>query len=428
MEDKTENPRNNESQVTDGADSNTVSMQAKMGAGASNTLANSVTQSETPAMQGTPASDQKASSSESLVDSEMSVGKGNVGGPTGQQPNKEATPEDVQPGAGESQEQQERQQHSDSEPSDQYGGNFGNSVQDIYQDDDRHENQISGASRGEFGTQDHGNTQGGYGNQFRATNESGNYTLSNGPQENSYQNYSGRDDSYRQGQQSSTQVVYGQDNLPYEQLQPNAQAGNDGSTYLNDNGSGYGRSRGYSADYGTSSLTDSNMGTTPTNRSDLGAQQRNQNEDRNSSRGGYDNQDRTQGGNGQQTSRDEREDSYNQAAGIPDPNSRSTYQQPSARDEEENKTNRSGSGDGQGDYNGKTTEGFGSQGGSYDDEYASSDPNSKQGAPVRGDYDNADKAKNYGAEKREEYRAEDKEDYGSAPRRNQGRDAADSNV
>ncbi|WP_324676021.1 hypothetical protein [Hymenobacter sp. GOD-10R] len=427
MEDKTENPRNNESQVTDGADNNTTGMQAKMGAGVSNTLANSATQAETPAMNGTPNPNQDASSSESLVDSEMSVGKGSIGGPAGQQPNKEATPDDVQPGTGESQEQQERKQHSDSEPSNRYGGNFGNSVQPIYQDDDRRENQISGASRGEFGTQDHGNTQGGYGNQFRATNESGNYSLTDGLQSNSYQTYNGRDDTYRQESRNPNQVVYGQDNLPYEQLQPNAQAGNDGSTYLNDNGSGYGRGRGYSADYGTSSLTDSNMGTSSSSRSGLGDQQRNQNEDQNSSRGGYDNQDRTQGGNGQQTNRREREESYNEAGGS-DANSRGTYQQPSARDEQDDKMNRSGSGNGQGDYNGKSTEGFGSQGGSYDDEYASADPNNKQGAPVRGDYDNADKAKNYGADKREEYRGDDKEDYGSAPRRNQGRDAADSDL
>jgi len=420
MEDKTQNPQNNESQVTDGATSDSISMPAKMGPGASNTLANSVAQHPTPAMNGTSRPDQAATSSESLADSETSVGQGSVGGQSEQQPNKEAAPGDVQPGAGESQEQQERRQHPDSEPSNQYGGNFGNSVQDIYQDHERRENQISGASRGEFGTQDHGNTQGGYGNQYRNTNESGTYSLADGPQANSYRTYNGRDDAYRQNPRSANQPIYGQDNLPYEQTPVGALA-DDNASYLNDNGSGYSRSKGYSDNYGTSSLSDSNVGT----NLGQGDEQRNQNEDRNSSRGGYDNQARTPGGNGQQTSREEREASYNNAS-VPDPNSRSTYQQPSARDEQTEKINRSGSGNGQGDYNGKSTDGFGSQGGSYDDEYASSDPNSKEGAPVRGDYDNADKAKNYGADNRDDYRPEDKEDYGTAPRRNQGRDAADT--
>ncbi|MGY2131504.1 hypothetical protein ACW9KT_04720 [Hymenobacter sp. HD11105] len=49
-----------------------------------------------------------------------------------------------------------------------YGGNFGNSKEPIFNDADRRENQLSGPARGEFGPQDVGSTQGGYGNQFRA--------------------------------------------------------------------------------------------------------------------------------------------------------------------------------------------------------------------------------------------------------------------
>jgi hypothetical protein len=348
----------------------------------------------------------------------MSVGQGSVTGEPGQQENKEATPGQVQPGAGESQEQQERKTHTDSEPGNRYGGNFGNSVQDIYQDHDRDENQLSGASRGEFGTHGPGNTQGGYGNQFRDTDAYGNYDLSDGPQANSYRSYNGRDDEYRQS--PPAQIRYGQDNRPYEQLQPSPAVENDGSTYLNDNGSGYSRSRGYSNDYGTSSLADSNVAT-DMGRSSTSMQQRNQDEDQNSSRGGYDNQDYTQSGNGQRKSRDEQEQSFGQA-NVPDPNSRGTYQQPSPRDEAADEAGRSGSGNGQGDYSGNIPDGFGSKGGSYDDEYAPSDPNSTQGPPVRGDYDNADKAQNYGADKREEFRSQDNDDYGSAPRRDHGRD------
>ncbi|HEX8349770.1 MAG TPA: hypothetical protein VF598_07400 [Hymenobacter sp.] len=421
MKDEKQNPSNDESQVTDGANAESVGMESKMGAGGSNTLANNPTQPVTPAMSD-PSPDQAPSSSEALVDAEMSVGKGSVTGEPGNQENKEAVPEDVQPGTGESQEQQERKSQTDSEPSNRYGGNFGNSVQGIYQDHDREENQLSGASRGEFGTHGHGNTQGGYGNQFRDTNAQGHYDLSDGPQANSYRSYNGRDDEYRQSQ--SAQMSYGQDNLPYEQLQPSPPTESDGSTYLNDNGSGYSQDRGYSNDYGTSSLADSNVGT-DMSRATVGTNRRNQKEDQNSSRGGYDNQDYTQGGNGQRNNREEMERSYNQA-NVPDPNSRGTYQQPSARDQGADEAARSGSGNGQGDYNGNSSDGFGSKGGSYDDEYASSDPNSKQGAPVRGDYDNADKAQNYGAEKREEFRSQDEDDYGSAPRRDHSRDLGDN--
>ncbi|WP_188810335.1 hypothetical protein [Hymenobacter cavernae] len=424
MKDDKQNPDTNASQVTDGASADSISMRAKMGPDATNTLANNPTQRETPAMSGAPRPDQAATSSESLADSETSVGQGSIGGEGGQQENKEVVPGSVQPGAGESQEQQERKQHPDSEPGNRYGGNFGNSVQGIYQDHDREENQLSGASRGEFGTHAHGNTHGGYGNQFRDTNTQGQYDLSDGPQANSYRSYSGRDDTFRPEQRQPGYAAYGQDNLPYEQLQPGSQADGEGSTYLNDNGSGYGRGQGYSADYGTSSLTDSNMGTN-FNANPTGPRQRNQSEDQNSSRGGYDNQDYTQGGNGQRKNRDEQEQSYDQAENS-DTNSRGTYQQPSARDRQEDKMNRSGSGDGKGDYSGKSTDGFGSQGGSYDDEYASSDPNNTQGAPVRGDYDNADKAQNYGADKRPEYRSDDKADYGSMPRRDKGRDTANN--
>ena len=56
---------------------------------------------------------------------------------------------------------------NDQENRSSYGGNFGNSMEGSYRDQDRDENMYSGAGRGEFGAQGRGNTQGGYGNQDR---------------------------------------------------------------------------------------------------------------------------------------------------------------------------------------------------------------------------------------------------------------------
>ncbi|UOQ74156.1 hypothetical protein [Hymenobacter cellulosilyticus] len=98
-------------------------------------------------------------SSQSLADSEMSVGKGALDTEPGdEQENKEADRNAVRPGSAPAEEA----------PKADWGGQFGNSVEPIYRDDDRRENQLASPGRGEFGPQGSGGTQGGYGNQYRA--------------------------------------------------------------------------------------------------------------------------------------------------------------------------------------------------------------------------------------------------------------------
>ena len=206
-------------QVTDGSAAAVTDTDAKMGVGANNTLANNPMQSETPGMQpgaldqpnrSKGATDKAAVSSQSLVNSEMSVGQGAVTGEQGRQKNKEANPADMQAkgatpkpiakdltdknkggqkpdGKGSKKDKpkssaaaadksgQQRQSDSQRRDAEAYGGNFNNSTQDIYRDHERDQNEAGAAGRGEFGSQGYGGTNGGYGNQYREPQTRGNY-------------------------------------------------------------------------------------------------------------------------------------------------------------------------------------------------------------------------------------------------------------
>ncbi|WP_375415902.1 hypothetical protein [uncultured Hymenobacter sp.] len=231
-------------------------------ANAQNKLANSATQAETPAMQpgaagsstADPQNPRSPASGQSLVASAMSVGRGTAEGAGDQQENKEAGPADVtaaEPGrrgrkpgtpnkpkdgapqAGKSADAKSPtpgrprkavpEASSDSRQPDTYGGNFGNSVQTSFQDQERYQNQVSGAGRGEFGAPaQQGGTHGGYGNQYRELDFENRNSAEDryyggpgryGPQHNAYRDYDGRDERggqpYRGGNQGSNQENQG---------------------------------------------------------------------------------------------------------------------------------------------------------------------------------------------------------------------------
>lgn len=426
------NPANAEAQVTDGAHQSVISQDAKMGPGANNTLANNPNQTETPGMQGKK--DQDSSSSESLADSEMSAGEGAIEGEEEKQENKEADPRLGQAPTRPAGEEATDQAAGSTPSGEAYGGNFSNSTQASYRDHDRRENQLGGAARGEFGSQDSGNTQGGYGNQYRETDVAGEsnegneryYSGSNynpGPQHNSYRDFDGRRDTYDQPAPAGTAQLQQQPGSAQTEGNAPSATGPDrdsqGQRFQNDNGSGYGPDSGFSEDYGRSSLA---PGSEVAEQGEPHRDLRNQSDDQTAStRGEYD----PESGPENLGQRQNQEKTYGQGA-YQDHDPKGSYDAPSERDEHESEHERSGYRGGSGDHGGSADQGFGSQGGSYNDEYNSANPSDPAGSPSRGDYDQADKAQNYGQEKREDFRSDSADseqvDYGAAPRRNQGRD------
>ncbi len=328
-------------------------------------------------------------SSESLAASETSVGQGAVDGDAQPQENKEANPDDLQ-------------------PTDKYGGNFGNSTQNSYRDEDRRENQDSDPNRGEFGAQDAGGTtHGGFGNQNRGADYEPRGSAEDryyggpgapGQQDNAYRAYDGRDE------RPDSRTEYGFEPGTTVNLSPNL-----GGIDPNDNGSPKGPDSGYAADYGHTSLpgmqaTDQRPQTSP--------DRRNQTEDYVPTQGDV---------NAPNTS----------SAPI---NPESSGQRPASSEgygdlgrDEPRRTPDFRTDDDRSGYvassQGNAAQGIGSRGGSYNDAYDDSKPNSNAGSPAKGDERQEDRAQNYGNAAREENRAgnENAADHG-APQRNAGRD------
>jgi hypothetical protein len=331
-------------------------------------------------------------SSESLAASETSVGKGAVDGDTKPQENKEANPDDLQ-------------------PTDKYGGNFGNSTQDSYRDEDRRENQDSDPNRGEFGAQDPGGTtHGGFGNQNRVADYEPRGSAEDryyggpgapGQQDNAYRAYDGRDE------RPDSRTEYGFEPGTAVDRRP-ASVGID----PNDNGSLKGPGSGYAADYGNTSLQTTPMADHQPHPGAAGPERRNQTEDYMPTQGDA---------NAPNTS----------SAPI---NPEASGQRPASSEgygdlgrEEPRRAPDFQTGDDRNGYvassQGDAEQGIGSRGGSYNDAYDDSKPNSNAGSPAKGDERQEDRARNYGNAAREENRAGDENaaDHG-APQRNAGRD------
>ena len=318
-------------------------------------------------------------SSEALAASEMSVSQG-AAEPGRPQENKEASPADLTPAG-------------------TYGGNFGNSTQGSYHDEDRRENQDSDANRGEFGAQDlEGTTHGGFGNQNRVADyeprNSAEDQYYGGPgrpghQENAYRAYDGRDE------RPDSRLEYGFE--PGTAQAPEAGlTSNPGNAHLNDNGAPKGPDSSYAADYGHTSLRGDNASSSR-DKGSAASDRRNQTENYLPAQAGYDNQGR----------QDEQ-------------------QHPIARQGSAGGSNAHVGDDRSGyvqDPSGDTAEGLGSRGGSYNDAYDDSKPGSTVGSPAVGDQRTEDLSPNYGATARQENRADnaDTDDHG-APHRNAGRD------
>jgi hypothetical protein len=363
--------------------------------------------------------------------------------PTAEQPTAKASEDDYVTG---------RQQASatnaapGSAQPDNYGGNFGNSVQPVYDDQGRASNQRADPNRGEFGEQgDLGATHGGYGNQYRefdtaaerpaaeATEEKyyGDGASRPGPQHNSYQNYDGQDvRPAEQGHAVHDTPAARVLNFDDQPTTPTSGEGNTRDTrndvgatgpnaaFQNDNGSPT-VGPAYADDYGHTSGVSLPAGT-PSHHLPLGPDGHGLGTDPASARGGYDGQQTEASTPGQ--------GSAPAPVNSPDAPQTEGYGYGHERSEQEQPGNpktgdsRSGFGPG-GSKEGDASQGHGSQGGSYDDE--------NPGARGSGydQFTQQDKDQNYGQDKRDDFRPEggDKPtegDYGPAPRRNAGRDEA----
>lgn len=334
-------------------------------------------------------------SSESLAASETSVGEGAVDDDAEPQENKEANPADLVPEGS-------------------YGGNFGNSTQGSYHDEDRRENQDSDPNRGEFGVQSQsGTTHGGFGNQNRQADYEPNNTAEDkyyggpgapGEQTNAYRAYDGRDE------RSDSRTEYGFEPGTTVDLSPSPS-----SAHPNDNGSPKGTDSGYASSYGTTSLRAMQApDTEPQASAAPGLDRRNQTEDYMPAPGDI---------NKPSTS----EAAINPEANAPRPAGGQGYgdrgrNQPNDTPDFQTGGERNGYSQSQAN-NGDSGQGVGSRGGSYNDAYDDSKPNSQAGSPAKGEERSEDRSQNYGSAARQENRTADENapDHG-APQRNAGRD------
>ncbi|MBC6606465.1 hypothetical protein H8B13_06520 [Hymenobacter sp. BT188] len=283
-----------------------------------------------------------------------------------------------------------------------YGGNFGNSTQPIFHDEDRLENQLSGPGRGEFGPQDAGSTQGGYGDQYRADEVYGGKL---GVQQATRGGYEG---GKPENNTAPTAAQYS--SAPQPDRPEGSTFGTEPGTplsgttvdsyYENDNDSPR-SGTGYSEDYGRTSIG----GGTSTAGANLPPNQRNQTENYRPSQEGHDSDGLA----------------YQPVTTAPRTTELGGRDEPGPTGEPESPTTSAGSAsrtgyvesDGERSESGDAAEGIGSRGGSYNDVNA----NKNTG----------------GASAEETIRAEDNEapvppranetsDYGTTPRRNAGRD------
>ncbi|QIL75815.1 hypothetical protein [Hymenobacter sp. HDW8] len=287
-----------------------------------------------------------------------------------------------------------------------YGGNFGNSTQPVFQDEDRLENQLSGPGRGEFGPQNVGSTQGGYGDQFRADEVYGGKL---GTQQATRGGYEG---GKPENNTAPTAAQYSSAPLPDHP--EGSTFGNEPGTprsgttvdshYENDNDSPR-SGAGFSEDYGRTSLGGSSSNTSSTAGVNLPPNQRNQTEDYRPSQEGHDSDGLA----------------FRPVATEPRTTELGGRDEPGPAGEPEAPTTSTGSAsrtgyvesDGERSQSGDAAEGIGSRGGSYNDSNANKNTGGASAEESR-------RAENNQAPVPP--RADDNSDYGTTPRRNAGRD------
>ena len=387
----------------------------------------------TAARPGPPAGVPAPVSSEQLASAETGVGQGGVDDHDRQE-NKEADPADLDPEPGDP---------ATAGNTNVYGGNFSNATQDVYADPARVDNQQSDASRGEFGRQGPRNTHGGYGNQYREADyephNSAEDRYYGGPGEPGLQHNSYRQDPAQLAHANATGPALppapgpetpGPDGRGNQHDTRNLPGRADArANQQNDNSAGPGQGPGYAADYGHTSF--GGGAPTPT-VPETDVPQRNQGEDDRSSRGGYDNQGSAAGPGGSAGT-----------GAAPAPPATGGTPAPAAAGEGYGDRGRQGKGHrpdygtggersgfvpGPNEPAGAHRPGFGSQGGSYDDQYAAGQPGATGGSPAQGDYTQQERdAQNSGPAAQENSRPADSPDEqaDTAPRRNAGRDQPD---
>ncbi|RPD50144.1 hypothetical protein DNI29_04930 [Hymenobacter sediminis] len=247
------------------------------------------------------------------------------------------------------------------------------------------QNEVAGASRGEFGRQsDQGVTHAGYGAELSRGNATYAGTLDTPA---ATTGYIGEREQRQSGFADSTNGSHG--TQPVGGTSPSSSGV--GTQFANDNAAPQGPDSGYADNYGTSSLGGNRAG----NGQPI-ASQRNQQEDYRPSHpdGGPEGQRTGVAPNNTSQGTDE-------ADATPTTGSGSGYQ-------------AAGSPDAQG---GEQT-GFGSKGGSYNDEYdAANNGNQPDSSPSRGDYTRQDAAPNYGGASDDRTNTERNPDYGPMPGR-----------
>lgn len=364
----------------------------------------------TAARPGPPAGVPAPPSSEELAAAETGVGQGGVDD-RDQQENKAADPAALDPSA--------------------YGGNFGNATQDVYDSAARLDNQQADASRGEFGRQGPRNTHGGYGNQYREADYEPHNSAEDryyggpgepGPQHNSY-----REDPAQLARANATGSALppapgpetpGPDGRGNQQDTRNLPGRADArANQQNDNSAGPGQGPGYAADYGHTSVGGGGPAPTAPN-ADVPA--RNQGEDGRSSRGGYDNQGSANGPGAAPAPP--------ATGGAPGPAAAGEGYADRGRQGEAQRPDYATGGARSGFVPGTAQPGFGSKGGSYDDQYAAGQPGATGGSPAKGDHTQQEHDdQNSGPAAQEKFRpagAPD-EQADTAPRRNADRDQPD---
>jgi hypothetical protein len=391
----------------------------KMGIDRQNTLANSNTQS--PDAQAQPESDAATTSQELTTDPAVAV-------PSGTQPDyAEGTPVAPAP-------------PSHSKQPNAYGGNFGNDVQPTFNDPNRVANQEQSLNRGAFGEQGHlGATHGGYGNQYREFDTAaerpaaepaeekyyGEGASRPGPQHNAYRDYDGQDtnpDEQGHAVRDTPPPTQGGPPDPnpngayYQQDTRNlVSEGGPAAAFQNDNGAPT-VGPAYADDYGHTAGVSLPAGT-PSNHLPLAPDGHGLGSNPASARGGYDGQQQEAKTAPQGTPAPVDAPSAPQGEGYGYGHERSEQAKPGNPDtgDERNGFGPSGS------KEGNASEGYGSKGGSYDDQ------NPGAQTPAYDQFTQQDKAQNYGQDARQDNRPADGDqpsegDYGPAPRRNVGRD------
>lgn len=246
------------------------------------------------------------------------------------------------------------------------------------------QNEVAGASRGEFGRQsDHGATQGGYGNEASR----GVDTYAGPPvQAPATSGYIGERAQLEDGFPSAENGSFGTVAVGAGHEAPASAVG---PRFGNDNDAPKGIGEAYAPNYGTSSL-----GGQPNAEPGPDEQHRNQRED-------YTPGHPEGGPAGQRTGQAPTNAGYgrDEAGSVPPTSAdRSGYRAAGSPDSE-----------------GSEPEGFGSKGGSYNDEYDDPQPAATDGSPAKGDFDKQEAARNYGQAADERTAAPDSPDYGPAP-------------